>query len=67
MVAYVPSQDLRAVRYEEQRLQRLVTDGAEAERSGSAALEIARHRVYRVDTRCTPAAAVRTSMPPPST
>jgi hypothetical protein len=45
--------DSRAVRYEEQRLQRLMTDVAEAERSGVAPPEIWRHRVYRIDARPT--------------
>ncbi|MFF4492399.1 hypothetical protein ACFY0F_39040 [Streptomyces sp. NPDC001544] len=48
MAAYVPSRDSRAIRYETQRLQRLMTDVAEAERSGVAAVEIRRHRVYRI-------------------
>ncbi|MEU8591786.1 hypothetical protein AB0C59_33090 [Streptomyces sp. NPDC048664] len=53
MAAYVPSCDSRAVRYEEQRLQRLMADVAQAERSGRAVPEISRHRVYRIDGRPT--------------
>ncbi|MEU5599935.1 hypothetical protein [Streptomyces sp. NPDC020298] len=53
MAAYVPSRDSRAVRYEEQRLQRLVEEVDEAERSGIAAPEIWRHRVYRIEVRPT--------------
>ncbi len=53
MAAYTPSRDSRAIRYEQQRLQRLMTDVAEAERSGVAAPKIWRHRVYRVDARPT--------------
>ncbi|MGW2964396.1 hypothetical protein ACWDGI_38865 [Streptomyces sp. NPDC001220] len=53
MASYVPSRDSRAIRYEEQRLQRLMTDVDEAERSGGAAVEIRRHRVYRIDARPT--------------
>ncbi|MFJ2171026.1 hypothetical protein [Streptomyces griseofuscus] len=48
---YTPSLDSRAVRCEVQRLQRLMTEVAEAERSGVAAVEISRHRVYRIGTR----------------
>ncbi|MEU9446177.1 hypothetical protein AB0D42_36035 [Streptomyces sp. NPDC048304] len=53
MAAYTPSRDVRAVRYEQQRLQRLMVDVAEAERSGVRSPEICRHRVYRVDARPT--------------
>ncbi|MEV6841365.1 hypothetical protein AB0N17_44100 [Streptomyces sp. NPDC051133] len=53
MAAYTPSRDSRAVRYEQQRLQRLMRDVAEAERSGVKGPEICRHRVYRVDARPT--------------
>ncbi|OAH15978.1 hypothetical protein STSP_06810 [Streptomyces jeddahensis] len=53
MAAYAPSRDPRAIRYETQRLERLMTDVAEAERSGVAAVEIRRHRVYRIDARPT--------------
>ncbi|MFE2282500.1 hypothetical protein ACFXAE_35775 [Streptomyces sp. NPDC059454] len=53
IAAYAPSRDSRAIRYEERRLQRLMTDVAEAERSGVAAVEIRRHRVYRIDARPT--------------
>ncbi|MFJ4950745.1 hypothetical protein [Streptomyces sp. NPDC088760] len=51
VAVYAPSLDSRAVRCEEQRLQRLMGDGAEAERSGVAAVEISRHRVYRIGAR----------------
>ncbi|MFJ9822238.1 hypothetical protein ACIRU3_44860 [Streptomyces sp. NPDC101151] len=51
VAAYAPSGDLRAVRCEEHRLQRLMADVAEAERCGRAALEISRHRVYRIGAR----------------
>ena len=51
IAAYTPSRDSLAVRYEQQRLQRLLWDMAEAERSGVAEPEICRHRVYRVDAR----------------
>lgn len=50
-VVYVPSRDRRAVRCEEQRLQRLVNDVAEAERSGVVVPEISRQCVYRIDAR----------------
>ncbi|MET7988641.1 MULTISPECIES: hypothetical protein [unclassified Streptomyces] len=43
--------DARGGRYEQQRLQRLVKEVAEAERSGARAVEITRHRVYRIDAR----------------
>ncbi|MGW0798511.1 hypothetical protein [Streptomyces sp. NPDC002692] len=49
MALYVPSRDSRAIRYETQRLQRLMADVAEAERSGVATPEIRRHCVYRID------------------
>ncbi|MGQ4416022.1 hypothetical protein ACN6LA_001555 [Streptomyces sp. SAS_269] len=45
---YARSLDSRAVRCEEQRLQRLMADVAEAERSGVTAPEISRHRVCRI-------------------
>ncbi|KUN74956.1 hypothetical protein [Streptomyces griseoruber] len=64
MTVYTPSHDRRAVRYEQQRLQRLVVDVAAAERSGGAAPEISRHRVYRIDAR--PAAGSRQDMPAPT-
>ncbi|MFG2123983.1 hypothetical protein [Streptomyces sp. NPDC048710] len=51
VTAYVPSGDSRAVRCEEQRLQRLMADVAEAVRCGRAAQEISRHRVYRIGAR----------------
>jgi hypothetical protein len=53
MATYTASCDSRAIRYEGQRLQRLMTDVAEAERSGVAAVEIRRHRVYRIDAQPT--------------
>ncbi|MEU6370301.1 hypothetical protein ABZ876_32415 [Streptomyces sp. NPDC046931] len=53
MAAYTPSRDPRAARYEQQRLQRLMTDVAEAERSGVTGPEICRQRVYRVGARPT--------------
>ncbi|MGW1008294.1 hypothetical protein [Streptomyces sp. NPDC002520] len=53
MAAYTSSRDPRAVRYEQQRLQRLMEDVAEVERSGVTGPEICRHRVYRVDARST--------------
>ncbi|MET8956795.1 hypothetical protein [Streptomyces sp. NPDC004533] len=65
MAAYQPSDDSRAIRYEEQRLQRLMTDVAEAERSGVAAPEIWRHRVYRIDARPT-AGGSSPAMPAPA-
>ncbi|MEU6603179.1 hypothetical protein [Streptomyces flaveolus] len=65
MAAYLPSRDARAVRYEQLRLQRLMTDVAGAERSGDAAPEIRRHRVYRIDAR--PATGpTRPDMPAPT-
>ncbi|MFG3208002.1 hypothetical protein [Streptomyces sp. NPDC048192] len=65
MAAYLPSRDARAVRYEQLRLQRLMTDVAEAERSGDAAPEIRRHRVYRINAR--PATGpTRSGMPAPT-
>ncbi|MGW5367483.1 hypothetical protein ACWER6_29215 [Streptomyces sp. NPDC004009] len=48
---YARSLDSRAVRCEEQRLQRLMADVAEAERSGVTAPEISRHRVCRIGAR----------------
>ncbi|MFE5406792.1 hypothetical protein ACFQ9Z_36975 [Streptomyces sp. NPDC056580] len=51
VAVYAPWLDSRAVRCEEQRLQRLMADVAEAERSGVAAPEISRHRVYRIGVR----------------
>jgi hypothetical protein len=61
MATYVPARDARARRYEPQRLQRLVNDVAEAERSGVGTVEITRHRVYRIDAR--PAAGSSTHVP----
>ncbi|MEV6196522.1 hypothetical protein AB0M19_29455 [Streptomyces sp. NPDC051920] len=51
LAMYVPARDARAGRYAQQRLQRLVEEVAEAERSGADAVEITRHRVYRIDAR----------------
>lgn len=65
MAAYQPSRDSRAIRYEERRLQRLMTDVAEAERSGIAAPQIWRHRVYRIDARPT-AGSSSPGMPAPA-
>ena len=48
-----PSRDSRVIRYETRCLQRLMTDVAEAERSGVAAPKIWRYRVCRTDTRPT--------------
>ncbi|MFJ4526498.1 hypothetical protein ACIP4Y_37275 [Streptomyces sp. NPDC088810] len=62
--AYAPFRDVRAVRCEEQRLQRLMTEVAEAERSGVAAVEIWRHRVYRIGARPV-AGRFRPGMPGP--
>ncbi|MFF1548103.1 hypothetical protein [Streptomyces sp. NPDC058291] len=64
MAVYTPSRDRRAVRYEQQRLQRLVADVAAAERSGIAAPEISRHRVYRIGSR--PATGSRQDMRAPT-
>ncbi|MGW5482948.1 hypothetical protein [Streptomyces sp. NPDC004008] len=65
MAAYVPSRDSRAIRYETQRLQRLMTDVAAAERCGRAAPEISRHRVYRIGARPT-AGSSSPDMPAPA-
>ncbi|MET7289728.1 hypothetical protein [Streptomyces sp. NPDC005573] len=51
MPVYVPSRDSRVVRYEHQRVQRLVRDVAEAERSGADVVAIARYRVYRINAQ----------------
>ncbi|MFD0353397.1 hypothetical protein ACFVHW_06535 [Streptomyces sp. NPDC127110] len=49
MPVYEPTEDPRAVRYEEQRLQRLEEDRAHAGQPGSQApFEMLRHRVYRI-------------------
>ncbi|WP_405474891.1 hypothetical protein [Streptomyces sp. NBC_00009] len=64
MPVYVASRDVRAVRYEEQRLQRLMEEVTEAERSGVAAPEIARHRVFRIYARPSGGAS-RLNMPAP--
>jgi hypothetical protein len=64
MATYAPCRDSRALRYEEQRLQRLMTDVVETQRSGNAAPEISRHRVYRIDAR--PAGRSRLDMPAPT-
>ncbi|MEU6099039.1 hypothetical protein AB0O05_41415 [Streptomyces sp. NPDC093084] len=65
VATYTASRDSRAIRYETQRLQRLMTDVAEAERSGRAAPEISRHRVYRIDARPT-AGGSSPAMPAPA-
>ncbi|MFE7779396.1 hypothetical protein ACFU5O_37160 [Streptomyces sp. NPDC057445] len=65
MAAYQPSDDSRAIRYEERRLQRLMTDVVEAERADGAAPEIWRHRVYRIDARPT-AGSSSPAMPAPA-
>ncbi|MFF2431601.1 hypothetical protein [Streptomyces mirabilis] len=51
MSVYVPSQDQRAVRHEEERLRRLADEAACAEQAGIAVPEILRHQVYRIDAR----------------
>ncbi|MGW7260618.1 hypothetical protein [Streptomyces sp. NPDC054834] len=51
MAVYVPSRDPRAVRYEEQRLQRLVEEVDRAERAGVGVPEVLRHRVYRISAQ----------------
>ncbi|MFF7975928.1 hypothetical protein [Streptomyces sp. NPDC007905] len=51
VAVYARSLDSRAVRCEEQRLQRLMADVAEAEWSGVTAPEISRHRVCRIGAR----------------
>ncbi|MGW4688475.1 hypothetical protein ACWEPM_26770 [Streptomyces sp. NPDC004244] len=52
MPVYEPSEDPRAVRYEEQRLQRLEEDRAHAGRAEDhAGTELLRHRVYRITGR----------------
>ncbi|MEU2688948.1 hypothetical protein ABZ654_34730 [Streptomyces hygroscopicus] len=64
MAAYVPSCDSRAIRYEERRLKRLMTDVAGAERSGVATPEIWRRRVYRIDAE--PVGSSSPDMPVPA-
>ncbi|MET8583608.1 hypothetical protein ABZX39_22470 [Streptomyces collinus] len=49
VAVYLRSLDSRAVRREEQWLQRLMADVVEVERSGVAAPEISRHRVCQID------------------
>ncbi|MFF0143329.1 hypothetical protein ACFYRN_43925 [Streptomyces sp. NPDC005227] len=61
MAVYELARDARGSRYELQRLQRLVKDVAEAERSGAGAVEITRHRAYRIDAR--PAAGSTAHVP----
>ncbi len=52
MPVYEPAKDPRAVRYEEQRLQRLEEDRAHAGKAdGQAPIELLRHRVYRITGR----------------
>ncbi|MFF3653611.1 hypothetical protein ACFYXV_33855 [Streptomyces sp. NPDC002181] len=48
VTVYAPAEDVRAVRYEEQRQQRLADEKTHAERSGTAAPELLMHRVYRI-------------------
>ncbi|MFE5515942.1 hypothetical protein ACFQ9J_36020 [Streptomyces sp. NPDC056529] len=62
MSVYEPSEDRRAVRYEEERLQRLEKDYADAgQTDGQAPVERLRHRVYRITAR--PAAALAGEQP----
>ncbi|WP_145953762.1 hypothetical protein [Streptomyces venezuelae] len=59
---YDPSEDRRAVRYEEERLQRLEKDCADAgQTDGQDPVERLRHRVYRIAAR--PAAALAGEQP----
>ncbi|MFJ3842124.1 hypothetical protein ACWGHM_42640 [Streptomyces sp. NPDC054904] len=52
MPIYEPAKDPRAVRYEEQRLQRLEEDRAHSgQPDGQAPIELLRHRVYRITGR----------------
>ncbi|MFD6187491.1 hypothetical protein [Streptomyces goshikiensis] len=52
MPMYEPAKDPRAVRYEEQRLQRLEEDRAySGQPDGQAPIELLRHRVYRITGR----------------
>ncbi|MFG2987283.1 hypothetical protein ACGFYQ_39635 [Streptomyces sp. NPDC048258] len=53
MLVYTPAEDWRAVRYEEQRQQRLADDKVHAKRSGTEAPELLRHRVYRITAQPT--------------
>ncbi|GAA1553715.1 hypothetical protein [Streptomyces globosus] len=56
MSVYKPTEDRRAVRYEEERLQRLEKDCADAgQPDGQAPIEMIRHYVYRVTARPTAA------------
>ncbi|MGW6362192.1 hypothetical protein ACWFR5_45275 [Streptomyces sp. NPDC055092] len=48
MPVYVPGQDPRVGRREEQRMQRAALDVAAAEQHGGARGEMLRHRVYRI-------------------
>ncbi|WP_370419186.1 hypothetical protein AB8O64_12190 [Streptomyces sp. QH1-20] len=48
MAAYNPEQDYRAVRWRQQRSQRLATEVADAEKRSGIPAEILRHRVYRI-------------------
>ncbi|MFF2430863.1 hypothetical protein [Streptomyces mirabilis] len=48
MPVYVPGQDPRVGRREEQRMQRVALDVAAAEQRGGAPAEMLRHRVYRI-------------------
>ncbi|MEV4974994.1 hypothetical protein [Streptomyces scopuliridis] len=48
MPVYVPGQDPRVGRREEQRMQRVALDVAAAEQHGGAPAEMLRHRIYRI-------------------
>ncbi|MEV6775724.1 hypothetical protein [Streptomyces syringium] len=48
MATYNPEQDCRAVRWHQQRSQRLATEVTDAEKRSGAPAEILRHRVYRI-------------------
>ncbi|WP_217576148.1 hypothetical protein [Streptomyces sp. GbtcB7] len=48
MPVYIPGQDPRVGRREEQRMQRVALDVAAAEQRGGAPAEMPRHRVYRI-------------------
>ncbi|MFC9818045.1 hypothetical protein ACFVJM_39025 [Streptomyces virginiae] len=57
MAVYTPDEDLRVGRREEQRVQRMAAEAAEAARSeqpdGGGPVEVVRHRVYRITARAT--------------
>ncbi|MFJ9808948.1 hypothetical protein ACIRTB_11990 [Streptomyces sp. NPDC101158] len=62
MSVYKPSEDRRAVRYDDERLQRLEKDCADAgQPDGQGPIERLRHRVYRITAR--PAAALAGEQP----